>query len=132
MPVYVLMLGNSGPKLQATEAAVLSEQRCIPGEGDVGQKHIACHHITMAALADQLQEQSPRDFDAAVVDQTGLTGSFDFKLDWTPAARAGTDPGDGPTVFEAVASQLGLKLENRKLPLPVIVIDRVERVPVGN
>ena len=126
MPAYVLMFGKSGPKLQATEAAVLSEQRCIPGEGAVGQKHITCHHVTMAALADQLQEQSPRNFDAMVVDQTGLTGSYLFTLDWTPAPRAGTDPGAGPTVYEAMASQLGLRLESKNLPLPVIVIERVE------
>jgi uncharacterized protein (TIGR03435 family) len=43
-----------------------------------------------------------------------------------------TDPPVGPTVFEAVEAQLGLKLEKRKLPFPVIFIDRVERVPVEN
>jgi uncharacterized protein (TIGR03435 family) len=72
MQAYALVLGKSGPKLQASEAAVLSERRCSPGEGAVGQKHITCQHITMAVLADQLQEQSSRDFDVAVVDQTGL------------------------------------------------------------
>jgi uncharacterized protein (TIGR03435 family) len=135
MAAYALVLGKSGPKLQPSEAALLTEQRCVPGEGALGQKHINCRHMTMAALADQLQEQSPRDFDVVVVDQTGLTGSFDFKLDWTPAERtptASTDLAAGPTVFEAVAKQLGLKLESRKLPLPVIVIDHVERVPVEN
>jgi uncharacterized protein (TIGR03435 family) len=135
MPAYALVVGKSGPKLQASEAALLTEQRCMPGEGTVGQKHINCRHITMAALADQLQEQSPRDFEVVVVDQTGLSGAFDFKLDWTPAVRTATpstDPSAGPTVFQAVAEQLGLKLESRKLPLPVIVIDRVDRVPVEN
>ena len=132
---YVLLVGKSGPKLHASEPAVLSEQRCSPGGGAASQKHITCQHISMSALADQLQEQSPRDFDLAVVDQTGLSGTFDFKLDWTPAARAvetSPDPSGGQTVFEAVETQLGLKLERRKLPLPVIVVDRVERVPVDN
>jgi uncharacterized protein (TIGR03435 family) len=135
MSAYVLLVGKSGPKLQASEAAVLSEQRCSPDGGATNEKHIMCRHITMAGFADQLQEQSPRDFDVAVVDQTGLRGSFDFKLDWTPAVRAAeTSPGPsgGQTVFEAVETQLGLKLERRKLPLPVIVVDRVERVPVEN
>jgi uncharacterized protein (TIGR03435 family) len=132
---YVLLIGKSGLKLQASDTAVLSEQRCSPSGSAASQKHIICQHISMAALADQLQEQSPRDFDVAVIDQTGLRGSFDFKLDWTPAVRAAetsTEPPGGPTVFEAVETQLGLKLERRKLPLPVIVIDRVERVPVEN
>ncbi len=135
MPAYVLSVGKSGHKLQTSETGVLSEQRCSPAAGPASQKHITCQHITMAALADQLQEQSPRDFDVAVVDQTGLKGSFDFKLDWAPAVRASatsTEPPGEPTVFEAVEAQLGLKLERRKLPLPVIVVDRVERVPVEN
>jgi Protein of unknown function (DUF3738) len=61
-----------------------------------------------------------------VVDQTGLTGAFDFKLDWTPAPRTAAAPADplpGLNIFEAVETQLGLKLESRKLPLPVIVIE---------
>jgi uncharacterized protein (TIGR03435 family) len=43
-----------------------------------------------------------------------------------------TDPAAGPTMLDAVEGQLGLKLERKKLPLPIIVIDRVERVPVEN
>ena len=42
------------------------------------------------------------------------------------------DVAPGPTVFSAVESQLGLKLEHRKGPLDVMVIDHAERVPVGN
>jgi uncharacterized protein (TIGR03435 family) len=135
VPAYALVVAKSGPKLQASESALLTDQRCGPGEGAVGQKHLVCRHITMAGLAAQLQEQSPRDFDVAVVDQTSLSGAFDFTLDWTPASRtptASAEPPAGPTVFEAVQAQLGLKLESRKLPLPAIVIDRVERVPLEN
>jgi uncharacterized protein (TIGR03435 family) len=135
MPVYALVLGKSGAKLQRSEAAILSEQRCVPAEGVAGQKHVMCRHMTMAVLADNLQELSPRDFPIPVIDQTGLSGPFDFKLDWTPAARlpvADTEPAPGLTVFQAVEAQLGLKLESRKLPLPVIVVDHVERVPVEN
>jgi len=90
----------------------------------------------MAALADMLQEIAPRDIDIPVVDQTGLPGAYDFKPDWTPAVRsssgASPDPAAGLKLFEAIETQLGLKLENKKLPLPVIVIDRVERVPTEN
>lgn len=135
MPAYALVVGKSGPKLQPSEAAILTEQRCVPGQGEVGQKHIACRHITMAALAGQLQEQAPRDVDVPVIDQTGLQGAFDFMLDWAPAAQvadAALEPLPGPTIFEAVESQLGLKLERKKLPLPIIVVDRVDRVPTGN
>jgi uncharacterized protein (TIGR03435 family) len=135
MPAFALVVGKSGPKLQASDTAILSGQRCSPIEGAEGQKHIQCRHMTMSVLADNLQELSLGDFPIPVIDQTGLTGAFDFKLDWTPAARLpvpDTDPAPGLTVFQAVETQLGLKLESRKLPLPVIVVDHVERVPVEN
>jgi len=145
MPAYALLVGKAGPKLQPSEPALLSEQGCRPAEGAAGQKHMACRHATMALLADSLQEMSPRDFLVPVVDQTGLTGVYDFKLDWAPTVRTASpgattdgatatpaDPAAGLTLFDAVQSQLGLKLESRKLPLSVIVIDRLERVPSDN
>jgi uncharacterized protein (TIGR03435 family) len=86
-----------------------------------------------------------RDTGRPVVDKTGLTGKYDFKLDYSIedlggqrwvalAARVGADaPNDsGPSLFAAVQRQLGLKLEDRKAPYDVIVIDHVEKVPTGN
>jgi len=75
-----------------------------------------------------------------VVDKTGLTGKYDFVLEWTPDIGAGggapglTDgpnasvPGvPGPTIFTALQEQLGLKLESQKGPVENIVIDRAEK-----
>jgi len=135
MPAYALVVGKSGPKLQPSEVAILMEQRCDPAAGTAGLRHVVCHHLTMAVLADTLQELSPRDFDVPVVDQTGLKGTYDFKLDWAPPIRldaASPDAVGGMTVFDAVEAQLGLKLERKKLPLPIIVIEHVERVPGDN
>lgn len=132
MTVYALMTGKGAPKLQPSEIAPLSEQRCVPGEGAPEQKHVVCRHLSMALLADTLQEIAPRDLDIPVVDRTGLKGAFDFKLDWTPASKPDTDAAAGPTLFEAVDNQLGLKLERGKQPMPVIMVDSVERVPSGN
>jgi uncharacterized protein (TIGR03435 family) len=131
LPAFALVVGKSGPKLQPSETAILSAQRCTPADGVPGQRHVECRHITTAVLADYLQELAPRDFPVPVVDQTDLKGAWDFKLDWVPTTPGSTDDA-GPTIFDAVAIQLGLKLESRKLPLPVIVIDRVDRVPVEN
>ena len=74
-----------------------------------------------------------------VVDKTGLTGKYDFVLEWTPdvgaepalkasgmASRAGPAPG-GPTIFTALQEQLGLRLESQKGPVENIVIDRAEK-----
>jgi uncharacterized protein (TIGR03435 family) len=136
MPAYSLSPAKAGARLQPAEAGLVTERRCHPGETMEGQKHLVCEHMTMALFADTLQEIASRDVDAPVVDQTGLQGAYTFSLAWTPGARtadlSNPDPPVGPTLSEALESQLGLKLENKKLPLPVMVIDRVERVPAEN
>jgi uncharacterized protein (TIGR03435 family) len=80
-----------------------------------------------------------------VIDATGLTGKYDFALFWAygdgPAGRASTsdstplaaatDP-EGPTLFEAIQSQLGLKLESKKGPVDIVVVDHAEKVPTEN
>lgn len=75
-----------------------------------------------------------------VINQTGLTGKYDFTLDWAPdpgTFRTGpaggvsqevptSDP-QGPTFTQSVGDELGLKLKPGKAPLKVLVIDHVER-----
>ena len=65
--------------------------------------------------------------DRLVVDETGLTGKYDFVLKWTPDETNGNDPHEAPGIFTAVQEQLGLKLEPTKGPADVLVIDHVER-----
>ena len=67
------------------------------------------------------------------MDRTGLTGSYDFTLQWKPA-EGGQQPEDtsqsdssGPSIFTAIQDQLGLKLESQKGPVQTLVIDHVER-----
>jgi uncharacterized protein (TIGR03435 family) len=63
-----------------------------------------------------------------VVDQTGLSGRYDFQLAWTfDETRAPTDGSAAPSLFTAVQEQLGLKLEPVKAAADVLVIDKVER-----
>ena len=96
----------------------------------------------MAGLA-ALMERAV--LDRPVVDQTGLTGHYDFTLTWTPDefqfARLGIrvpPPGDpsvtigpgkaaAPDLYTAFQEQLGLKLESTKAPAEVFVIDRVAK-----
>jgi bla regulator protein BlaR1 len=65
-----------------------------------------------------------------VVDQTGLSGRFDFTLEWTPESSgpqpAITDP-QGPSFLEALREQLGLKLQSTEAPIQILVIDHVEK-----
>jgi uncharacterized protein (TIGR03435 family) len=70
-----------------------------------------------------------------VVDMTGLTGFYDVKLEWTPtdfSAQSPTEPAVGPSIFSAVQSELGLKLEARQGPLDVLVVDHALQVPTEN
>lgn len=78
---------------------------------------------------------------ARVADRTGLTGTYDFRLEFSGYFYPGgafPQPGDtvqerhAPTLFEAVEQQLGLKLVQRKLPADILVVDRLERVPTAN
>ena len=136
MPAYALVPGKSGTRLQPSEAELLTNQRCHAGAPIPGRQHLVCEHMTLAMFADTLQEIAPRDIDVPVRDQTGTPGTYKFDLAWTPAVRSATtdapDLSGGPTLFEALESQLGLKLERKKLLLQVIVIDSVERVPSEN
>jgi uncharacterized protein (TIGR03435 family) len=85
---------------------------------------------TLAVLLSRFERQT-------VIDMTGLKGFYDVKLEWTPdfppqvnGVPAETAP--GPSLFTAVQEQLGLKLESRKGPVDVVVVDHAEQVPAEN
>ena len=81
---------------------------------------------TIDQIANALSQQLGR----AVVNRTGLDGSFDADLDFAPMPPPGaTDPpppSDAPSIFTAIQEQLGLKLDSTRAPVDVLVIDQVE------
>jgi uncharacterized protein (TIGR03435 family) len=137
MPVFVLIVGKSGAHL--TLPAGSGEVTFRPGKGDgvEGQNHIECSNVSLQDLADLLPDLS-RDFDRPVVDATGARGVYDFKLDWTPQppppkpGENSPDVAAGITIFENLDKQYGLKLEQRKQLMPVIIVDHADRVPTEN
>ncbi len=121
---YALVIGKGGPKLRPGAAPEGGYRFKAQGG------HAAGSSISMPMLADRL---SRPDFqlDRRVVDFTGLKGTFDLTLDWSPNdAEAGE--ATGPSIFTAIQDQLGLRLEARKVPLEVLVVDHVNRVPTAN
>jgi uncharacterized protein (TIGR03435 family) len=60
-----------------------------------------------------------------VIDATGLSGTFDFTLDWLPEFNAPADT-SGPSFRDALKEQLGLKLEPKQGPVDILVMDHVE------
>jgi len=129
LPVLALVLAKGGPKF-----GVVKETR--PGDGDfkIGRGRLSGQAVTMQDLADMLVNQ----VDRIVLDKTGLTGKFDINLQWTPDVNAAPgndrevapDP-DGPSLATALSEQLGLRFEATKAPVPILVIDHVER-PTAN
>ena len=83
----------------------------------------------MAQLALKLSEV----LHLPVADFTAVPGEFDFQLKWTSDDMRATPPdavpdaASGPSLFVALQEQLGLKLESRKVPADVLVIDHAEK-----
>jgi uncharacterized protein (TIGR03435 family) len=143
--VYALTQGKRSVKLK--ESSGVDRSACKPGAGD-GLRTFTCVNTTMAQLAERLPPTARGYLDHPVVDLTGLKLAYDFELSWAPKGRfnaasnqksqpqgsvtASSDPISDLTLFEAVDRQLGLKLAAQKHPMPVIVIDHVERTPTAN
>ncbi len=154
LTVYELVVAKGGVKMQATkpadDAAPGPPPGPPPGPGQPprpgshmlmmrGRGQIESTGTGVEFLAHVLSGQLGR----TVVDKTGLTGNYDYKLTWTPddAGPAMTKMGDpgaeganasaqdnpGPSLFTALQEQLGLKLESTKAPADVIVIDQIEQ-----
>jgi uncharacterized protein (TIGR03435 family) len=96
--------------------------------GVKGQLRILSNRMPMSEVVSSLS----RYMKALVVDQTGLAGEFEVKLVWTPDDRPVPEDQQGASIFAAVQEQLGLKLEARKGPMEVMIVDRAEKTPTDN
>jgi bla regulator protein blaR1 len=124
-PVYSLVVAKGGPKLQ--DAGPDKK-----GVGmSAGRGMLQGHENTTAMIARALSDRVAR----TIVDNTGLTGNYNFTLKWMPDADKAPGLGlpepsataDGPSLFTAIQEQLGLKLEPAKGPVEILVIDHVEK-----
>ena len=91
--------------------------------------HIGGTGMPIQYLVDMLSTVLQR----PVSDNTGLTGLYDFQLQWMPdetqrsIGAPGATNGDGPSLFQALQEQLGLRLESKKIQTRVLVIDKIEK-----
>jgi uncharacterized protein (TIGR03435 family) len=109
---YALVLAKSGFKLKPVQNEEMTSNSW--GNGKATFKH-----TPLAEFADALGTIIER----PVVDQTEIAGVYDIKLEWSPDGRAE----GGPSIFTAIQEQLGLRLEARKVPAKLIVIDKAEK-----
>jgi uncharacterized protein (TIGR03435 family) len=114
-PGYALLASKTRDKLKETAAGVVNG-----GRGRVSGA------MSMAMLVKSLSQTLGR----TVTDETGLDGYYIIDLKWVPDELLAADAGvaNGPSIFTAVQEQLGLKLENRKVQVVKLVIDRVQRL----
>ena len=134
MPVFALVVAKGGPKLRPTTVTSGELGGCPRSQvSPDGLVHKPCENTSMSVLAEQLPIMVPTYVNRPVIDQTGISGAFDFRLDWAPPYGVnGLAPPKGPTLFQALEKDLGLQLEERRLPMSIIVIDRLNRKPTEN
>jgi uncharacterized protein (TIGR03435 family) len=133
LPVYAITIAKTGAKIIKSQ----DDPKGIPG-WNFGRNPsgmiMAFRNSPMSQFTAVLQNS----MDRPVVDQTGLSGRYDFTLNFTPDAAqaallggppgpAADNPDSAPSLFTAFQQQLGLKLESTKAPVDVMVIDKVEK-----
>ncbi len=135
MPAFVLITGKGKPKLKESEGsgdADCKYQGQPPAPGTVPSIVFSCHHTTMEEFARNVHEWAGGYLTDPVVDSTGLKGSWDFDIKWTPKMLLQKAGADGISIFDAVDQQLGLKLERQTAPRPVLIVDSVNQKPTPN
>lgn len=123
LPVYELVVAKNGPNL--TTSAIPPDATNPFGKMNVDNTDMTAAGVTLSELAGNLSFP----LDRTVIDKTGLTGRYDFRLQWTADnvatdSRAADAP---PNLFLAIQEQLGLKLQPAKGPVETLVIDHVEQ-----
>ena len=147
LPVYILTVAKSGSKLKATvlppppPGTAPNAKPRDPGTSfSTSNGHMVVTNGSMDAFSNQLSHMAEMD-GRVVLDRTNLPGKFDWTLDWAPERQQnsfrGADSGNPapaptadtskPNLFTALQEQLGLKVEQDKAPVDLLVIDDLER-----
>jgi len=137
-PAFVLSVAKNAPKMKPADASAdPAEHECKfnPPPQNAAPSPVqlpisfTCHSQTMADLTTFLHQTANPYLKRPVVDQTNLKGAWDFDIRWSwDPPKPGAD---GITIFEAV-DKLGLKLESKPAPLPVVFVDSVDQKPTPN
>lgn len=117
---YVLLIDKNGPKLHATEGTPAQSMSVATPRAGAGVSKMVGNGVTMGALAYRIAIQ-PMFAGRTAIDKTGLTGFYDFTLEW----EAGDDAES--SLVHALREQLGLRLDSEKAPVDMLVIERVEK-----
>jgi uncharacterized protein (TIGR03435 family) len=130
MPIFALVVAKGGLKMhEAKPGDTYANGLKGPdgkafggGSSMVGSGKMTAQGMSMDSLAAQLSGTTSH----VVENKTGLTGVYDFTLQYADSDRPSSDS-TAPSIYTALEEQLGLKLESTKGPVQVLVIDHVER-----
>ena len=137
MQVYAITLAKGGPKFQE------SKDEGPPVFDRGGPTTLTAHRVTMKDLALQISEPLNR----PVVDETGLKGRYEIKIDVSGYMQGGAGGGEGKggeskggegqvdvmsILFNGLQEQLGVKLESKKENVDMLTIDHIEKTPSEN
>ena len=127
VPVYALVVMKGGGKLEAAKS---------PGKPEfkVSEGILVFQNYSLAEWSEWASVGHTFGVDRPIVDKTGLTGRYDFALKVADsiADLKKTLHAQDPNFYNDALRALGLRLELRKDPAEVLVIDQIQRVPVGN
>ncbi len=118
---YDLVIAKNGQKLQPPKDEGINPGLTVR-RGDTGQTEVTGRRTSVDSLTRILSNQVGR----TVTDKTGLKGDYDFKMSFTPDVGLqgnGDSTTDGPSIFTALQEQLGLRLDSRRGPVEMLVID---------
>jgi len=125
MLAYIITVAKTGLKIKESTT-----------EGDMAiQPSPPAGATFQRATVPKLAELLSGPLQAPVVDQTGLTGRYDFKLDLSNVLDPTTPMGINdviPIFIQAAQQQLGVKIDEKKMPVEMLMVDHAERIPVEN
>ncbi len=129
LSIYALETAKGGPKLKESTAPTSDPAQLISTVYP-GRTHLPARNASMSDFTSLLQRAL---LDRPVVDRTGLTGKYDFDLDWAPdetqfGGEIPAAPGDAPSppFFTAIEQQLGLRIEATRGTVHALVIDSAQ------
>ncbi len=129
LPVYAMVVSKGGAKLKDAAAPGRPAIR-MNGGG------VVFTSVTIADLIELMTRAHLAELDRPVVDDTGLTGRYDVTVNLFGTQEEMTSALSkrdfGSSIFTLIQEQLGLKLEPKKLPLQMVVVDQAERTPSEN
>jgi uncharacterized protein (TIGR03435 family) len=127
LQAYLLLIGKNGPKFQESKS---------DGESQIDAQKDKMSIVVQRTPISQLTDMLSRVLQTPVVDKTGLTGRYDITINVAKYLQD-LQPTNGPpdvvsVLMSGLQEELGLKLESKKTPLDLVIVDHAEKTPAEN